>query len=182
LPAVAAARENRRDRLPRAFEHAAYTFEITANFGAYRDLQRHRMLTQERQSLGTWLGYDVPPDLDGYGLADPFRQALEQAATAHRQLEDQLGSDLAQYAVPLAYRLRWYMRLNLRELCHLVELRTTPQGHPDYRQVAQEMFRQVREVHPALASTIRFVDLSPGDELERRASEQRIDERLRALG
>lgn len=182
LPAVSEARENRRDRLPRAFEHAAYTFEITANFGAYRDLQRHRMLTQERQLLGSWLGYDVPPDLDSYGLADPFRQALEQAAAAHRQLEDHLGCDLAQYVVPLAYRLRWYVRVNLRELCHLVELRTTPQGHPDYRQVAQEMFRLVHEVHPALASTIRFVDLSPGDELERRASEQRIDERLRALG
>jgi thymidylate synthase ThyX len=182
LSAVAEARENRRDRLPRAFEHAAYTFEITANFGAYRDLQRHRLLTQERQLLGTWLGYDVPPDLDGYRLADPFRQALDQAAEAHRQLDDRLGSDLAQYVVPLAYRMRWYMRVNLRELCHLVELRTTPQGHPDYRQVAQQMFRQVHDVHPALASTIRFADLSPGDELERRASERRIDERLRTLG
>ncbi|MFZ0216269.1 MAG: FAD-dependent thymidylate synthase [Candidatus Dormiibacterota bacterium] len=181
LGTVAQARHNRRDRLPRAFEHAAYTFEITANFGAYRDLQRHRLLTQERQALGTRLGYDVPPDLDDYGLGGAYREALEQAGAAHRQLTDRVGSDLAQYAVPLAFRLRWYVRVNLRELCHLVELRTTPQGHPDYRQVAQEMFQLVQQAQPALASTIRFVDLGPGEELERRASERRTDDRLRSL-
>ena len=83
--------------------------------------------------------------------------------------------------VPLAFRLRWYFRVNLREIYHLCELRTTPQGHPDYRWVAQEMFRLVKEVHPRLASYARFVDMGPGDELERRKSERRIDEKLSAL-
>ena len=86
-----------------------------------------------------------------------------------------------QYAVPLAYRLRWYFRCNLREVYHLCELRTTPQGHPDYRWVAQEMFRRVQEVHPRLAAYAKFVDLGPGDQLERRRSERRIDERLAQL-
>jgi thymidylate synthase ThyX len=83
--------------------------------------------------------------------------------------------------VPLAFRLRWYFRASLREVFHLCELRTTPQGHPDYRWVAQEMFKRVQEVHPRLAAYAKFVDLGPGDELERRRSERRIDERLTQL-
>ena len=181
LEAVLGDRSNRRQRPPRALEHATYTFEVVANFGAYRDLHRHRMLTQDRQLLGTELGYDVPPGLTGIGMDGAFQSALESAAAAHRVLEAQVGPALAQYVVPLAFRLRWYFRVNLREVFHLCELRTTPQGHPDYRWVAQEMFRRVEEVHPRLARYARFVDLGPGDELERRRSERRIDEKLSAL-
>jgi thymidylate synthase ThyX len=181
LDALLSDRENRRQRAPRALEHAIYEFEIVANFAAYRDLHRHRMLTQERQLLGTSLGYDSPPGLTDLGLEDRFRQTVEAAAVAHRRLELNLGPALAQYAVPLAFHVRWYFRANLREIYHLCELRTTPQGHPDYRWVAQEMFRRVSEVHPRLASYARFVDMGPGDELERRRSERRIDEKLSAL-
>jgi thymidylate synthase ThyX len=181
LDALLADRANRRQRAPRALEHATYTFEIVANFGAYRDLHRHRMLTQDRQVLGTGLGYDVAPGLAELNLEDAFRRAVEAAAAAHAVLERELGPALAQYAVPMAFHVRWYFRANLREVYHLCELRTTPQGHPDYRWVAQEMFRRVEEVHPRLAAYARFVDLGSGDELERRASERRIDERLSAL-
>lgn len=181
MEALLGDRQNRRQKAPRALEHATYAFEIVANFGAYRDLHRHRMLTQDRQHLGSWLGYDVPEELDGYGIRDRFVAALEDAGAVHRALAADLGDALAQYAVPLAYRVRWYFRVSLREIYHLCELRTTPQGHPDYRFLAQEMFRRVAEVHPALAAPARFVDLSAGDELERRASERRTDEKLRAL-
>jgi hypothetical protein len=182
LDALIGDRANRRHRVPRALEQATYLFEITANFAAYRDLQRHRMLSQERQPLGTWLGYDVPPELAEYGFEGTMARALEAAGAAHRQQERALGTALAQYLVPLAYRMRWYFRVSLREVFHLCELRTTPQGHPDYRHIAQEMFRRVQEVHPRLAEYARFVDLSPGEELERRASERRIDRKLQALG
>jgi thymidylate synthase ThyX len=181
LEAMLGERANRRQRPPRALEHAEYTFEISANFAAYRDLHRHRQLTQDRQLLGADLGYDLPPGLAELGMQDAFAQAIEEAGAAHRQLERQLGPALAQYAVPMAFHVRWYFRSNLREVYHLCELRTTPQGHPDYRWVAQEMFRRVSEVHPRLARYARFVDLGPGDELERRRSEQKIDEKLGAL-
>jgi thymidylate synthase ThyX len=181
LEAILGGRGNRRHRAPRALEHVHYTFEITANFAAYRDLQRHRMLTQDRQLLGTSLGYDLPSELAEYGMAEPFGRALEVAAAAHERLLAKVGPVLAQYAVPFAFRLRWYFQANLREVFHLCELRTTPQGHPDYRHVAQEMFRRVQEVHPRLAAYAFFVDLKPGDELERRGSERRIDEKLAGL-
>src|SRR5439155_816234 len=126
---------------------------------AYRDLHRHRMLTQDRQLLGTGLGYDVPPGLGELGMDSRFVSAVEAAAAVHGRLEKEVGPALAQYVVPLAFHVRWYFRANLREIYHLCELRTTPQGHADYRWVAQEMFRRVAEVHPRLAAYARFVDL-----------------------
>ena len=181
LENLLADRSNRRQRAPRALEHAEYTFEIVANFAAYRDLHRHRMLTQDRQHLGTALGFDLPPGIADLGMADGFARAIDGAAEAHKRLEGELGPPLAQYIVPLAFHVRWYFRVNLREIYHLCELRTTPQGHPDYRWIAQEMFRRVADVHPRLARYARFVDLGPGDELERRKSERRIDEKLDVL-
>ncbi len=181
LDALLAGRSNRRQRVPRALENASYTFEIVANFAAYRDLHRHRMLTQDRQLLETSLGYDVPPGLAELGVEASFRTAIESAARAHGELAADVGPALAQYLVPLAFRVRWYVRTNLREVYHLCELRTTPQGHPDYRFIAQEMFRRVLEVHPRLAAYASFVDLGPGDELERRRSERKIDEKLSIL-
>jgi len=181
LEALLGQRANRRHRAPRALEHANYTFEVVANFAAYRDLQRHRMLTQDRQLLGCSLGYDVPPQLAEMGLEQRYRAAMDAAAAAWHLISADSGPILAQYVVPLGYRVRWYFRASLREIYHLCELRTTPQGHPDYRYVAQQMFRRVHEVHPQLAQYARFVDLGPGDELERRASERRIDEKLRAI-
>ncbi len=182
LEALLGGRANRRQRAPRALERAQYEFEIVANFAAYRDLHRHRMLTQDRQLLGTSLGYDLPPALIELGMDAAFGQAVDRAAAAHQRMEAEIGPALAQYVVPLAYRVRWFFRVNLRELYHLCELRTTPQGHPDYRFVAQEMFRLASEVHPRLTRYATFVDMSPGDELERRKSERRWDEKLRTLG
>ena len=181
LETILGDRTNRRQRAPRALEHAQYSFEIVANFAAYRDLHRHRMLTQDRQLLGTALGYDVPEGLAAFGMDAEFRSAIDAAASVHKRLESDAGPALAQYIVPLAFHVRWYFRVNLREIYHLCELRTTPQGHPDYRWVAQEMFRLVEEVHPRLARYARFVDMGAGDELERRRSERRIDEKLSAM-
>src|SRR6202158_5764260 len=139
LEALLGDRANRRQRAPRALEHAQYTFEIVANFGAYRDLHRHRMLTQDRQLLGTALGYDLPPGLAELGIADRFRAAVEGAAPVYPTLERDAGAALAQYIVPLPLRGRGYFPAELREVYHLCELRTTPQGHPDYRGGAQEI-------------------------------------------
>src|SRR5205807_5474748 len=116
LEAALGGRGNRRHRAPRALEHATYTFEITANFGAYRDLQRHRMLTQDRQLLGTSLGYDVAPELEQLGVLEPFVRSVELAAHAHHLLDSAVGPVPSQYAVPLAFRVRWYFRTNLREV------------------------------------------------------------------
>ncbi len=68
------------------------------------------------------------------------------------------------------------MKLNLREAAHLIELRTVPQGHPDYRQVAQKMFKSIKKIHPNLSQIIKYVDLK-GYRLERLESEKRTEEK-----
>ncbi len=170
-------RKSRFQRPGRAFEEARYSFDIIADIGAYRDLQRHRMLTQERQRFGVGLGYIVPTELLAAGLDTSYCQALEQAATIANRIATELPAQ-AQYAVPMAFRMRWRVTLNLRELYHLAELRSAPQGHPTYRRVAQAMFTLVQAVHPQLVEGMRFMDM--GDYvLERLDAERRLDEKLK---
>ena len=150
-------RRHRRDKPGRALEHGYYTFDIIGNLGLYRDLQRHRILTQERQDFTTAHGYDTPLEIEQAGFQAPFTECMEQAAAVYERISADFPSE-AQYVVPFAYRVRWYMKLNLREAIHLGELRTLPQGHPDYRFIVQEMWRLIGEVHPTLARSATFLD------------------------
>jgi thymidylate synthase ThyX len=166
-------RGSRFHRPGRAFEEPFYTFDLLADLGAYRDLQRHRVLTQERQDYTTRHGFVTPPELVEAGLAGAHDAALVRAAAMFETIAAELPEQ-AQYAVPLAARVRWRIKLNLREVYHLCELRSAPQGHPSYRQVAQSIARQVRAVHPTLAEGMRFVDMSDYA-LERLDAERRLD-------
>ncbi len=150
-------RRHRRDKPGRALEHAYYTFDIIGNLGIYRDLQRHRILTQERQDFTTAHGYDMPPEIEQAGFQAPFMESMERAAAVYERIFADFPVE-AQYVVPFAYRVRWYMKLNLREAIHVGELRTLPQGHPDYRVIVQEMWRLIGEVHPTLARSATFLD------------------------
>lgn len=170
-------RGSRFHRPGRAFEETYYTFDLLADLGAYRDLHRHRVLTQERQNYSVRHGYVVPIELEEANLAEPYRAALEYAAETTELISKDLP-EAAQYVVPFAYRLRWRIKLNLREVYHLVELRSSRQGHPSYRTIAQAIYRQISAVHPALVTNMNFVDLNDYA-LERLAAEQRIDTKLR---
>jgi thymidylate synthase ThyX len=160
-------RGNRRHRPGRAFERTDYRFELVTDYGAFRDLQRHRLLTIEWQPLGVDLGYDVPLVIRDAGLAEPYEESLLRSADLYRTMSDDLP-DQSQYAVALAFRIRYVIQMNAREAMHLIELRSGPQGHPSYRRVAHEMARQIREVagHSSIADSMQFVDYSETD-LER---------------
>ncbi|MGH7886797.1 MAG: FAD-dependent thymidylate synthase, partial [Candidatus Binatia bacterium] len=142
-----AKRRHRRDKLSRAFENVYYTFDILGNLGLYRDLHRHRILTQERQDFTTVHGYDTPPEIEEAGFKSDFDNCLERAAELYEQIYAELPSE-AQYVVPFAYKIRWYMKMNLREAVHMCELRTMPQGHPDSRFICQEIWRKILSFHP----------------------------------
>lgn len=152
------ARKTRRDKPGRAFENAVYTFEILADFGSYRDLQRHRILTQERQNLSVHHGFELPPEIVDAGLEKEYSQAMEESKEVYEQIYEKFPEE-AQYVVPFAFHIRWYFTINLRSIYWLCELRSTPQGHPTYRRVAQQMYEQVKAVHPQLAEGMRFVDM-----------------------
>jgi thymidylate synthase ThyX len=150
-------RRHRRDKPGRALENVYYTFDVLGNLGLYRDLHRHRILTQERQAFTTVHGYDTPREIDEAGFSRKFDDCMIAASELYEEIYRDLPGE-AQYVVPFAYKIRWYMKMNLREAVHLCELRTMPQGHPDYRFIAQEMWRKIQEVHPSLAEVGRFID------------------------
>ncbi len=170
-------RRNRRHRPPRAFEMAAYTFDIVSNFGMFRDLHRHRMLTMERSLLTTDYGYAVPPEADEAGVGRAYRDCLDASRDVFEAMRATMPHE-AQYVVNFGYNYPYMMRMNLREATHLIELRTVPQGHTDYRRMLQSMYTDIRGAHPDLAAIIRYVDMKQHD-LARLESENRAARRMR---
>ena len=142
---LACTRENRRHRPGRAFEHTGYLFEVTCDYDAFRDLQRHRMLTMDWERLGTARGRVRPEAIAEMGAEADWERAMDGAAEVHEQMLERLGTLAAQYPVPMAYRIRCTMRMNAREAMHVLELRTQPAGHPAYRAICQRMHELIRE-------------------------------------
>lgn len=175
LDAAAYGRESRRHKSPRSLEHANFTFEIVADFGAWRDLHRHRMLTQERQLLGCHLDYFIPDEILGTEMEKPYVEAMERAKKTWETIAADLPEE-AQYIVPMAYNLRWYFHVNLRALQWLCELRSQPAGHPTYRFIAQQMAQEVINVFPEFERFFKFVDYE-GHDLGRLGQEQRREEK-----
>ncbi|MBM3207320.1 MAG: hypothetical protein FJZ57_01770 [Chlamydiae bacterium] len=173
-------RENRRHKAPRALEHTMFTFEILADFGIYRDLQRHRMLTQNRQLLTCDFGYYVPNEIRDTEMEKAYCDALDKAKEAFDMIRSELPEE-AQYTVPMAYNIHWYFHISLRELIWICELRSSPAGHPAYRYIAQEMAKQVCIAMPAYERFFKFVDYD-GYELGRLGQEIRIVEKMKARG
>ena len=175
-------RSNRRYRPGRALERTDYRFDIVSDYGAFRDLQRHRLLTIEWQDLSPRHGYHRPELVVEAGGGALYDHAM---AVSERLHDDLLPTFPAQapYAVALAYRIRYVMQMNAREAMHLTELRSAPQGHPTYRVVAQQMHRQIAEVagHRILAEAMSFVDHSGDVALERLESERRAEQRRHSV-
>jgi len=177
VQAYVGTRGNRRHKPGRALERVAYRFDVLSDYGAFRDLQRHRMLTIEWQPLSPRHGYAMPAAVADAGLAERYEDAMERSAGLHDALVGRFPAQ-APYAVSLAYRVRYAIQVNAREAMHMLELRTTPQGHPDYRVVCQEMHRLIAEQagHPLVADMMRFVDHGSYD-LERLDAERRMESR-----
>jgi len=168
-------RDHRRHKPERGLEMVFYTFDILGDYGMYRDLQRHRMLTQERQPLTTRYGYDTPDEIEDAGLGVEYHETMSRSADAFETIAKDFPHE-AQYVVPMSYNIRWYVNINLRALIWLTEIRSTPQGHTGYRRIAQEMFRKVEAAQPLLAKYMKFVDLNEYS-LGRLGAEQRQEDK-----
>jgi thymidylate synthase ThyX len=173
-------RANRRHRPGRGFEALRYRFEIVADYGAFRDLQRHRMLTVQWQALTPDLGAGVPGQVDLAGAGDAYRRALEVSRAEYERLVADGLASAAPYALCLGYRIRFVLDLNAREAMQLIELRSGREGHPSYRAVAHEMHAQIAAVHPAVAAAMTHVDADTEPRLERILSEMRSHTRAQA--
>jgi thymidylate synthase ThyX len=172
LAASVGDRANRRHKPGRAWERTQYRFDVLCDFGAFRDLQRHRPLTIEWQRLTPEFGYDVPAEIDEAGLRADWERAMEISRETHDTIAAGGSLDAAQYAVSMAYRIRFVMQMTAREAMHLTELRSSPQGHPVYRRVAQAMHREIERVHPAIGAAFTYMSYEDVD-LERLEAERR---------
>ncbi len=177
LRAYVGERENRRHKPGRAFERVDYRFDVLSDYGAFRDLQRHRMLTIEWQSLTPNHGYVRPDLVEEAGMTDVFDDAMARSAALYDALKEEFPQQ-AQYAVSMAYRMRYTMQFNAREAIHMLELRSSPQGHPSYRRIALEMHRLIAEQagHRAVASVMTHLT-TEAPELERLEAERRAEVR-----
>jgi thymidylate synthase ThyX len=171
-------RGNRRHKPGRALERTSYRFDVLSDYGAFRDLQRHRLLTIEWQDLSPRHGFVRPESVADAGAMEQFDAAMATSAELHRLVAERFPAQ-ASYAVALAYRVRYVMQMNAREAMHLIELRSAPQGHPSYRVVAQDMHHLIAEGagHRAIAEMMRFVDHDEGPELGRLEAERRAEVR-----
>ncbi len=170
-------RENRRHRPGRGFEALRYRFEIVSDYGAFRDLQRHRMLTCQWQALTPQLGAEVPEEVELAGCGDDYRRALETSRVEYERLVDAGLREAAPYAVCLGYRIRYVLDMNARAAMQLIELRSGREGHPSYRAVAHALHAAIAAVHPAVAATMTHVDRETEPRLERILSEMRTQAR-----
>ncbi|HMG75299.1 MAG TPA: FAD-dependent thymidylate synthase [Pyrinomonadaceae bacterium] len=182
LRAYVGDRKNRRHRPGRAFERTHYRFDIVTDYAAFRDLQRHRMLTIEWQTLSPSHGYLVGEAIEEAGALDDWRRVMDSSAELHYALLSNSQGEAAPYAVSMAYRIRFYMEMNAREAMHIIELRTAPQGHPAYRRVCQQMHRLIADQagHRAIAAAMSFANHEQV-ELERLQSETTSQMRAGAI-
>ena len=166
-------RGNRRHKPGRSFERCDYRFDVVSDYGAFRDLQRHRMMTIEWQQLRPNLGFEMAQTVVDAGVSSEYEAAMSTSSALFERLAPEFPMQ-ASYAVALAYRIRYSMQFNAREAFHLLELRSSPQGHPSYRSVAQDMHTQIAEVagHRAIAAAMTYVDHSDEPDLERLEAER----------
>ncbi|HEX2389347.1 MAG TPA: FAD-dependent thymidylate synthase, partial [Solirubrobacterales bacterium] len=181
LADLAGERGNRRHRPGRGWEAVRYRFEIVSDYGGFRDMQRHRMLNCQWQSLSPDLGAGVPEEVQAAGAGDEYRRALEVSRAEFGRLEAAGMPEAAPYALCLGYRIRYVLDMNAREAMHVCELRSGREGHPTYRAVAQAMHEQISAVHPAIGAAMRHVDSSSEPRLERIMSEIRTHRKRTAL-
>ena len=175
-------RGNRRHKPGRSLEKIHYSWDIISDYGIFRDLQRHRMVDDlQWQQLTTALGYQIPDQIEQYGLRDLYQNCFDLSDQLYHHLSEKFGSKVSQYAVLFGYLMRWKITYNARQAFHLHELRTTDHCHPSYRRLVQSMHATVAEIHPVIAQSMSYVGQKETPELGRLASEYRQQQKLQQL-
>lgn len=162
ISAYVGERRNRRHKPGRGMERVYYRFDVLSDFGSFRDLQRHRMMTIDWQKLTPKHGYEPPHEIDDIGgaVADRWHEGMDEMSALYQDIKNELGDDVAQYVVPFGYRIRYNIQMNARQAFHMLELRTGESGHTDYRRICLKMHDLIRNQagHRAIADAMIYVD------------------------
>ncbi len=157
-------------KVPRALENTYLRFEVAMNIGAWRDLHRHRMLTQYREKFSIYNGFDVSPELIESGLDKEYVEAIKRTEELFKKVEA-VDPELAQYCCTLAHRVRFIQYQNLRNFFWETELRTIPEGHPDYRKIEHQKINIVKNIFPTISKHL-LVDMNDYDFARRKVTDQ----------
>lgn len=175
-------RLNRRHRPGRALEKIHYSWDLVCDYGIFRDLQRHRMVDDlEWQQLTPRYGFEVPQLVEDAGLTEQFESCFDLSLNLYSSLQAAGYDNEAQYATLLGHKMRWKITFNAREAFQMLELRTSPQGHPGYRKLALEMYEKISEVHPLVGKAMLFINQDENPELTRLAAERYSQFKLQQL-
>ncbi|HEX5456722.1 MAG TPA: FAD-dependent thymidylate synthase [Candidatus Saccharimonadales bacterium] len=175
-------RFNRRHKPGRAFEKIHYSWDILCDYGIFRDLQRHRMVDDLAwQALTPRYGYEVPGLVQDAGLSEEFEKCFDLSLKLYSLMQEKGYEQEAQYATLLGHRMRWKVTFNAREAYHIIELRSSPQGHPSYRKIVRQMYEKIGEIHPLVAAGMKFVNQKDDPELTRLAAERYTQKKLAQL-
>lgn len=175
-------RLNRRHRPGRALEKIHYSWDLVCDYGSFRDLQRHRMVDDlEWQQLTPRYGFDVPQLVQDAGLTEQFESCFDLSLALYSTLQSAGYETEAQYATLLGHKMRWKLTFNAREAFQMLELRTSPQGHPGYRKLAKEMYDKIAETHPLIGQAMKFINQDEDPELARLAAERYSQFKLEQL-
>jgi len=160
---VALKSRTRRDELLGGFRGGPFVFDMKMDFGAYRDMHRHRRCQQARQEYSTGLGYEVPAAINDARLETMYREAQDSAVAAYGQLPE----PARQYILPFSTRGRFLFKMDLAQVEYISRLRSGVKGHFSYRRVAWEMKRRMDELHPELGRLIQATPPEVEDPLKR---------------
>jgi len=145
----------KRDAMPEGFEGAGVLdYEMLVDFGAYRDIARHRKGFQQQQPLTTQHGFAMPPLFEEAGLADRYCRVMASVADKVRRLAESFPNQ-AGYVVPFGFLQRARVRFDAQQMAYFIELRSAPEGHFSYREIAIAMARELEHVAPLYAQWIR---------------------------
>jgi thymidylate synthase ThyX len=174
-------RKTRRDRPERIIEHGyPHQFELITEWAVYKDLMRHRMGTMLVQDLNPYLGFNMPVECEDARVLDAGEDIVKTSEQLFKILAERSPENKG-YAFLHGHRLRWMIGMNDRALMHMLELRTTPQGHPNYRRISQEMHRLLLEKIPSRAEEMTFINHNPVF-WSRAESEARLREKEEQFG
>lgn len=170
-------RKNRRHKPGRAFENSYYTFDVLSDYGAFRDLQRHRLMTIEWQKMSPDSGFDMPEEVKKSGLMDKCNELLSDSNRLHDKISDKFPH-LREYALLFGHKIRYSMTMNIRQAFHLIELRTAKQGHISYRNVCQKMHDLIKTKagHNNFYELMSYVD-HENYELQRMEAEMKSEKK-----
>jgi thymidylate synthase ThyX len=136
----------------RALEAITGDVYCTMNFAAWRDVQRHRMTSAAPVRLHPRSALQVSADIPN---PDAWQAARWAASDVGAYLLAAGLPDVAQYVLPMGTMVHCRLRANLRALFQFIELRSRPEGHDDYRVVAQVLGDRIAQADPLLASYLR---------------------------